>query len=203
MFGSDNGYHMDEHRLLPGKLTAFETDIRVPFIVRGPGVPAGRKVDALVQNTDMAPTFEALAGALPREGVDGPDGRSLAGIIKGGPVPLDWRDLALVEHTHTARAANDPDEQTPSSGDPPSYVALRSRTATYVEYHDGEREYYDLRTDPEQLFNAYGQLSAAERARLSARLRALTTCRGAAQCSTAPAGRAGRAGPGRPRRRPR
>lgn len=199
MFGSDNGYHMGEHRLLPGKLTAFETDIRVPFIVRGPGVPAGREVDALVQNTDLAPTFEALAGVLPRNR----DGRSLVGLMKGRPVPANWRDAALVEHKRTARQANDPDDQTPASGDPPTYRALRTRAATYVEYRDGDREYYDLRTDPYQLRNAYGDLGAEQRARLSARLRALVTCRGAARCATAPDGRAGRSGPGRPPRRPR
>ena len=46
VFSSDNGLHMGEHRLRPGKLTAFDTDIRVPLIVTGPGVPAGRTVDA-------------------------------------------------------------------------------------------------------------------------------------------------------------
>src|SRR5262249_43574431 len=41
VFSSDNGYHMGEYRLMPGKMTAFDTDIRVPLIVTGPGVPAG------------------------------------------------------------------------------------------------------------------------------------------------------------------
>ena len=39
IFSSDNGYHMGEYRLLPGKQTAFDTDIHVPLIVTGPGVP--------------------------------------------------------------------------------------------------------------------------------------------------------------------
>ena len=42
VFSSDNGYHMGEHRMMPGKMTAFDTDIHVPLIVTGPGVPAGR-----------------------------------------------------------------------------------------------------------------------------------------------------------------
>ena len=42
IFSSDNGYHMGEYRLDPGKQTAFDTDIHVPLIVAGPGVPAGR-----------------------------------------------------------------------------------------------------------------------------------------------------------------
>ena len=40
-FASDNGFHLGEHRLHAGKLTAYEEDIRVPLYVRGPGVPAG------------------------------------------------------------------------------------------------------------------------------------------------------------------
>ena len=45
-FSSDNGYHMGEYRLNPGKMTAFDTDIRVPLVVAGPGVPAGKASDA-------------------------------------------------------------------------------------------------------------------------------------------------------------
>jgi N-acetylglucosamine-6-sulfatase len=60
---SDNGYHMGEYRLLPGKQTAFYTDLNMPLIVSGPGVPAGRTTDALAANVDLAPTFETLAGA--------------------------------------------------------------------------------------------------------------------------------------------
>ena len=36
VFSSDNGYHMGEYRLMPGKMTAFDTDIHVPLIVTGP-----------------------------------------------------------------------------------------------------------------------------------------------------------------------
>ena len=39
VFSSDNGYHMGDYRLMPGKLTAFDTDIQVPLIITGPGVP--------------------------------------------------------------------------------------------------------------------------------------------------------------------
>src|SRR5262249_49332634 len=39
VFSSDNGYHMGEHRMRPGKMTAYNTDIHVPLIVTGPRVP--------------------------------------------------------------------------------------------------------------------------------------------------------------------
>ena len=64
-FTSDNGWHAGEHRLTPGKWTAYEEDIRVPLIVRGPGVPEGRELEHLVLNNDLAPTFVDLGGVTP------------------------------------------------------------------------------------------------------------------------------------------
>src|SRR5262249_33934038 len=40
-FASDNGFHQGQHRLDSGKNTAFESDLAVPLVVRGPGVPEG------------------------------------------------------------------------------------------------------------------------------------------------------------------
>jgi N-acetylglucosamine-6-sulfatase len=56
IFSSDNGYHLGEYRLPPGKLTAFDTDIRVPLVVAGPGVAAGSTSNPVVANKDLAPT---------------------------------------------------------------------------------------------------------------------------------------------------
>ena len=54
MFSSDNGLHTGEYRLMPGKLTAFDTDIHVPLVIVGPGVPAGQSTDAMTENVDLA-----------------------------------------------------------------------------------------------------------------------------------------------------
>lgn len=196
LFTSDNGFHLGEHRLQPGKMTAFDEDIRVPLIVTGPGVPAGGRVEAMVQNTDLAPTFEELAGAPARPEVDG---RSLAPLMHGQPVPADWRAAALVEHRAEYRSKynrRDPDAQPPASGNPPGYNALRTVDGTYVEYRTGEREFYDDTVDPHQMHNAYDFLSGAEKRSLSRALAALLTCDGTAQCATLtpPARRAARAG---------
>ena len=63
IFSSDNGYHMGQHMLMAGKQTAFDTDINVPLIVVGPGVPAGVVDDHVVENIDLCPTFAELGGA--------------------------------------------------------------------------------------------------------------------------------------------
>jgi N-acetylglucosamine-6-sulfatase len=41
ILSSDNGYHIGQHRMAPGKKTAFEEDINVPLIIRGPKVAKG------------------------------------------------------------------------------------------------------------------------------------------------------------------
>ncbi|KAE8358950.1 Arylsulphatase [Aspergillus caelatus] len=38
-YTSDNGYHIGQHRLVPGKGCPYEEDINIPMMIRGPGVP--------------------------------------------------------------------------------------------------------------------------------------------------------------------
>ena len=64
-FSTDNGYTIGQHRRQPGKQCAFEQDINVPFIVRGPGVPEGVTTEMVTSHTDVAPTFLSLTGASP------------------------------------------------------------------------------------------------------------------------------------------
>jgi len=70
-YSTDNGYHIGQHRLQPGKQCAFEEDVNIPLIVRGPGVTAGQVGDIVTSHTDLAPTFLALAGAETRLDLDG------------------------------------------------------------------------------------------------------------------------------------
>src|SRR5205807_4049330 len=71
VFSSDNGYHMGEHRLRPGKMSAFDSDIRVPLIVAGPGVPRGRTIPWIAENIVLAPNFIQLPRGLPGPRIDG------------------------------------------------------------------------------------------------------------------------------------
>jgi arylsulfatase A-like enzyme len=181
VFSSDNGLHIGQHRLTPGKRTAFDTDIRVPLVVAGPGLPAGRTTGVLAQNTDLRPTFEAMAGLDPSPDVDGID---LLPHLQD-PFAAGGRGAALVEYSNDAPSpgVGDADSQSRAAGLPPDYTALRLPDATYVEDADGDREYYDLARDPHQRVNRYAALSPAQRASLAARLAALRACRGAAQCA--------------------
>ena len=174
VFGSDNGFHLGEHRLQSGKMTAFDTDIKVPLVVTGPGVVQGGTSGRLAQNTDLCPTFETLGGAEVPASVDG---QSLVPELKGktGQPP---RDAVLIEHHGPDRDKKDPDFQVKASGNPTSYEAIRTRDGVYVEYADGEREYYDLKRDLYELTNTANRLTPAQSKKLRTTLHKLTTCSG-------------------------
>ncbi|GAB7044068.1 hypothetical protein JCM9533A_79190 [Catenuloplanes niger JCM 9533] len=81
VFSSDNGFHLGQYRLTVGKQTAFETDVRVPLIMSGPGLRRGATVAETAANIDLRPTFDALGGAVTPPDVDG---RSLLPLITAG-----------------------------------------------------------------------------------------------------------------------
>jgi len=181
VFSSDNGYHMGEYRLMPGKMTAFDTDIHVPLVITGPGISAGQTVDDIVENIDVCPTFTDLAGASSPPSVDG---RSLVPWMHGQKV-TNARTVILMEHHGPRHEPEDPDAPAPRSGNPPSYEAIRSRTELYVEYVDGEREYHDLVADPDELHNTFSSLSKEKKLALSAIVAAIQNCHGSESCETA------------------
>lgn len=196
VFASDNGWHMGQHRLPAGKYTPYEEDIRVPFLVRGPGIPAGKTFTQPVLSLDLAPTFAELAKVtVPAARFDG---RSLVPLLTGRPgAAATWRQLVLVEqrpfegletfqfHTEEGKirwghdGVLEPVYKDEAVYVPLAYAALRTPDAKYVEYHTGEREYYDLRRDPHELENRARDLPAAKVAQLSAALKRLKECGGA------------------------
>lgn len=166
IFTSDNGFFHGEHRIAQGKNLPYEPAIRVPLVVRGPGVPAGRRLTKRVANIDLAPTIvdaaDAQAGRIM-------DGRSLLPLFAHPGRPLG-RDL-LVER---------------GPGEDP-YAAIRTGHYLYVEYESGARELYDLDRDPYELRSRHADPAYARvRRDLAERLDHLRTCRGAA-CRTGPA----------------
>jgi hypothetical protein len=80
---------------------------------------------------------------------------------------------------------SDPDLPKVPRDNPPSYAAMRMATSLYVEYVDGEREYYDVGRDPEELANTVGQLSQKDLAAFSQALAALQGCHSGQSCVAA------------------
>jgi arylsulfatase A-like enzyme len=195
VFASDNGFHLGNHRLLQGKQTAYEEDVHVPLIVRGPGVPEDVRRDQLTGNVDLAPTFAALAGA-PTPGFV--DGRSLAPMLHAKPPEWPRRDYLLEHFTQKGKEPPGRGPQEPPDDDTDAHSAasearaeglpelrgLRTDRYTYVELATGEQELYDHDHDPYELDNLASTASPELLTRLHDRLAVLEHCRAAA-CRTA------------------
>lgn len=159
LFTSDNGFFHGEHRVPNGKLLVYEPSIRLPLLIRGPGVPAGRTARQLVTNADLAPTILDAAGARPGRAQDG---RSLLDLVHDPGV--QWGRELLLE-------GGNPEGLT--------FTALRNYRWKYVAHTTGEVELYDLERDPDELTSLHADPAlAGVRTALAARLRALRICSG-------------------------
>lgn len=190
IFTSDNGFHLGQHRLVAGKATAYEEDIHVPFIIRGPGIaPDSTITGYLTGNVDFAPTIAELAGVVPPTYVDG---RSMVQLF-GSEIPAlnEWRsayllesyggsaeDLTLDAGSDTALSVEDLSSSVPAI----SYIGLRTLDYLYVEHPDGFKELYDMNNDPYQVDNIAATADSGLLDQLSEWLQELHACSGS-QCS--------------------
>ena len=130
----DNGFAFGEHGLID-KRTAYEESMRVPLVMQLPAViKPGTRINEVVANIDIAPTFLELARLnVP---VD-MDGKSYLPILRGDKI--DWRDTILYEYYWEYAFP-----QTPTTH------ALRGDRFKYINYYGlwDINELYDLQTDP-------------------------------------------------------
>jgi arylsulfatase A-like enzyme len=154
VYTSDNGFFHGEHRIPGGKQLIYEESIRVPLEMRGPGIPQGVSIAALVINADLAPTIVDVANATPGLVMDG---RSLIPVAQQ-PSIESGRQLLVEE---------------------PRFEAIRTARYMYAEHGTGERELYDLSIDPYERQSRHAFASyASVRAQLAIRLHRLETCAG-------------------------
>jgi arylsulfatase A-like enzyme len=156
IFTADNGFFHGEHRVQTGKLLVYEPSVRVPLILRGPGVPHGARRTNLVANIDLAATILDAANATPGRLLDG---RSLLPLARD-PRDRSGRDILLETTT---------------------YSAIRTPQHVYAQHSTGEQELYDLVSDPHQLQSLHADARfTALKNDLAARLARLEACAGEA-----------------------
>ena len=103
LFAADQGLALGSHGLL-GKQNLYEHSMRAPAVLAGPGVPAGRRVDALAYLFDLTATLGDLAGVpAPTDS----EGRSLAPVVRGAQPAI--RDSLLLAYKNVQRAIVTPD----------------------------------------------------------------------------------------------
>jgi arylsulfatase A-like enzyme len=193
VFTSDNGYFLGEHRMRQGKILPYEPSLRVPLLIRGPGIPAGQVRTDPASMTDFAPTFLRMAGAQPEKSVDG---MSLLNIAKHGD--RGWNRGILTE-TGPRAVIGDVGESDNflvrgkehallhrKYGPSPLRFTqgVRTRNFLYTETASRQKELYDLRTDPGELHNLVHRRSERRNVRaLALVLNRLRNCKGTAQCN--------------------
>jgi arylsulfatase A-like enzyme len=133
----------------------------VPCIVWAPGyLPAGRRVSSIVSGVDWLPTFRAMAGLPPLEGMT-LDGRDISGVLKSG-APSPHEAIILFDN-------EDP-------------IGVRTQGWKYVEsaYYRGLKlpmallgyeQLYDVKADPSENYSVaatYPEIAKALKDRLAA-----------------------------------
>ena len=164
-FTSDNAYLLGEHGII-GKNVLYEEALRVPLVVRGPGVPPGRRSSVPVTLVDLAPTFADIART---QVTPARDGQSFLPLLRGGH--LRWRDTQLVQ-TGTQRLA----ETLPGWG---RRGVRTSRYTFELDAASGTRVLFDRARDPFELTDvAADPRYASVVAALARRTAALERCSG-------------------------
>lgn len=164
IFTSDNGFLLGEHRDL-SKTVPYEESVRVPFLMRGPGIPKGRTRHLFATHADIAPTIAAIGRTRPGRKVDG---RNLLPAARRGAPTYDT--VLIQGGPHRKRYT--------STGW--FYRGVRTQRYTYAHYpRDNEHELYDRRHDPLQLRNVANDVRYVDVvADLQRRLHQLKSCAG-------------------------
>jgi len=154
VFTSDHGDLCGEHGRL-NKGVPYEGSARIPFLFYCPGkIPAGTIVNQALSCVDFVPTLFALTGDKLPKGVDGRDASALFRGSKN-----QWEDIAFIRSTSTGK---------------PWLAAITDRYKIIYSALD-DPWLFDLKTDPDELHNAFTKPNAQRIVkRLTAKLAAYT-----------------------------
>ncbi len=137
-YSADNGWYLGELGLYD-KRFMYEPGLRVPLVVRGPGIPSGITPAAFVANIDLAPTFLDLAGLPVPASMQG---RSLVPLLHG-QTPADWRRSVYYRYYHD-----------PGHHNTAAHYGVRTATHKLIYYWKKDAyELFDLTADPREQHN--------------------------------------------------
>jgi len=128
IYTSDQGMFLGEHGYIDKRLI-LEESLRMPFLVRYPGrIEAGSANDAMIVNVDFAETILDYAGAeIPAD----MQGRSFRPLLEGRKVE-GWRRSMFYAYW----------------GGLTRHYGVRTERYKLLWHHTGERDFFDLQTDP-------------------------------------------------------
>jgi arylsulfatase A-like enzyme len=182
-FTSDNGYFLGEHRMRQGKILPYEASLRVPMIVRGPGIPAGQVRTDPFTLIDFAPTFLQMAGAQRPASIDGV---GMLGVAEHGDQGWNRGILTDTGPRNVSDGIAESDNFLAKKAGPSPLrftEGVRTRDYLYTEVATGWKELYDVRSDPGELTNLVHRKSEQKVvAAMAHELDVLRNCKGRA-CS--------------------
>jgi arylsulfatase A-like enzyme len=148
IYTSDQGFFLGDHGLYD-KRFMYEPSLKMPFLVRWPGViKEGSTQSAIAINVDFAPTFMDIAGLKIPEDMQG---RSLVPLMKGD-APADWRTSMYYRYYHD-----------PGDHNTRAHYGVCTLTHKLIYFWRKDQwELYDLKNDPKELKNIYGDAAQKE-----------------------------------------
>lgn len=207
LFTSDHGYQFGQFRMPQGKWNVYDNNLRIPMVVRGPGITEGSTFNHIASNVDTMPTVLGLAGV---ETPASMDGESLAHLLvtdtasapqptrsllerqsARGPVgPSTWRTMQLIEYNGLGNVVRYQHLEDTNNN---TFRALRviddKQNLKLVEFTDwdnwffekpaDEYELFDLNDDPWELKNIWNSASTELKQSLQKELKRLFECKGA------------------------
>ena len=147
IYASDQGFYMGEHGWFD-KRFIYEESLKTPFVIRYPGVvKPGSKLDQLVLNIDWAPTVLNIANTKIPADIQG---KSFLPLLKANAATAKtpWRRDAYYHYYEFP----EPHHVYPHFG-------IRTERYKLAYFYGGADswELYDLKTDPSEMKNLYGQ----------------------------------------------
>lgn len=139
IFTADHGIALGQHGLM-GKQNLYDHSTRVPLLMRGPGVPAAQRSDALIYSWDLFPTLCDLAGVAKPTDLDA---RSLTPVLRGDTA-VHRTELHALYRDFQRMAKND-----------------RWKLIEYTVGTERHTQLFDLRADPWEMNNRAGDPAAA------------------------------------------
>ncbi|MBN1347709.1 MAG: sulfatase-like hydrolase/transferase [Phycisphaerae bacterium] len=137
IYSSDQGFYLGDHGWFD-KRWMYEESLRMPLMVRWPGVTKPGSVDRhLVQNLDFAETFLDIAGV---KAPDDMQGRSIVPLLEG-KTPADWRKSIYYHYW-----------EYPAVHMVNRHYGVRTDRYKLIYYYElKEWELFDLEKDPQEL----------------------------------------------------
>ena len=174
IYTGDQGFMLGEHDYID-KRWMYEESMRMPFLVRYPKmIKAGTRTNAIINNTDFAPTIIELAGGKTPEYMQG---SSFKEILETGKEPEDWQQETYYRYwMHMAHKHSNP-----------AHFGIRTKEYKLIFFYARDYkkrnnkaqkwahhpsslsfletpvawEFYDLKKDPKEMDNKYEDQSYA------------------------------------------